>query len=87
MQCFVGTQKNRLNETLVFVCSNAYFCMTRTERKIFDSILFATKHLLAQATESSLWNVWNPSALWVEKSEYLNGSQFVDNQLRKSIGF
>ena len=25
MQSFVGTQKNRLNETLVFVYSNAYF--------------------------------------------------------------
>ena len=24
MQCFVGTQKNHLNETLVFVYSNAY---------------------------------------------------------------
>ena len=35
MQCFVGTQKNHLNETLVFVYSNAYFfCKTRTECKI-----------------------------------------------------
>ena len=25
MQCFVGTQKNRVNETLVFVYSNAFF--------------------------------------------------------------
>ena len=25
MQCFVGTQKNRLNETLVFGYSNAFF--------------------------------------------------------------
>ena len=48
MQCFVGTQKNRLNETLAFVYSNAYFCKTRTECKIFDSILFAIKLLLAQ---------------------------------------
>ena len=34
MQCFVGTQKNRLNETLVFVFSNVYFCKTGTECKI-----------------------------------------------------
>ena len=54
MQCFVGTQKNRLNETLVFVYTNAYFCKTRTECKIFDSILFTAKLLLAQTTESSL---------------------------------
>ena len=25
MQCFVGAQKNRLNETLVFVYLNAFF--------------------------------------------------------------
>ena len=61
MQCFVGTQKNRLNERLVFVYSNAFFfCKTQTECKkeennnFFDSILFATKLLLAQTTESSL---------------------------------
>ena len=69
MQCFVGTQKNRLNETLVFVYSNAFFCKTRVECKVFDAILFATtraeckvfdsilfaaKLLLAQTTECSL---------------------------------
>ena len=51
------------------------------------SILFATKLLLAQTTESSLWNVLNPHALRVEKSEYLNGSLCVDYQLRKGLGF
>ena len=34
LQCFVGTRKNRLNETLVFVYSNAYFCKTRAQCKI-----------------------------------------------------
>ena len=51
MQSLVGTQKIRLNETLVFVYSNANFCKPLTECKIngelqlFDSILFATKLL------------------------------------------
>ena len=40
-------------------------------------MLFATKLLLAQTTERSLWNDWNPRALQVEKSEYLNGSIYV----------
>ena len=58
MQCFVGTQKNRLNETLIFVYSNAYFfvrlglSVRLEENNYFDSFLFATKRLLAQTTES-----------------------------------
>ena len=59
MQCFLGTQKNRLNERLVFVYSNAFFFVrlgpsVRLEENnnLFDSILLATKLLLAQTIES-----------------------------------
>ena len=34
MQCFVGTQKNRLNETLVLCIQTHIFCKNRTECKI-----------------------------------------------------
>ena len=56
MQCFVGTQKNRLKETLVFVYSNALGPIVRLEENDYFLIIFffATKLLLAQTTESSL---------------------------------
>ena len=89
MQCFVGTQKNRLNEKLVFVYLNTYFCKNLTERRIitfwFNFICnqspFKLKLLKAHFEMSET------RALRVEKSEYLNGSLFIDNQLRKGIGF
>ena len=40
MQCFVGTLKNRLNETLVFVYSNALGPSVRLEENDYFLIIF-----------------------------------------------